>query len=266
MEGLPLFTSAIFLRWWRTELPTATLKGCVAVTWVASLVADVVARSAVQEADYCFAVVEEASGRFAELEVRPYDDRTKQQFQSVWQRLCVALQGHHKICTRAAPAWTTWKPWDWCEERKPGYEGRIKYAAWCGDMLAGFLNVWADFPSAHQAGKVVLYLEHIAAAPGNQTTELWNRRYKAVGAALFAYAVLMSHQKGFDGRLGLHVAEAEALGFYHHISKKCGEPLFYPDKTDVAGPTPRGASEKGKTYLETTEAGALRWLQEYRRE
>ena len=222
--------------------------------------------SAIREADYCFVIFEEVSGRSVELDVHAYDDGARQHFQSVWQRLYAGLQGHHKICDRPAPGWTTWKPWDWGEERKPGYEGRIKYAAWCGDVPVVFLNVWADFPSAHQPGKSVLYLEHLAAAPGNQSTELWNRRFKAVGAALFAYALLISHQRDFDGRLGLHVADADALDFYRHIHGKCEGPLFYAERTDVEGPTPRRAYDIPKTYLETTEAGATRWLEESRRE
>jgi hypothetical protein len=221
--------------------------------------------SSVQESDYCF-VVEDAGGAAFRLEVRPYDDEAKQHFQSVWKRLFAALQGHHKFCSRPAPAWTDWKPWDWCEERKPGYEGRIKFVGWCGDIPVGFLNVWADFPSVHQAGKKLLYLEHIAASPGNQTTELWNRRFKAVGAALFAYAILLSHLRGFEGRVGLHVADSEAEGFYRRLHEKCENTLFYPDRSGVAGPTPRGEHDKAKTYLESSEPGARSWLEEYRRE
>jgi hypothetical protein len=139
-----------------------------------------------QAADFCFAVIEEATRRSVELEVRESNDGAKRHFQSVWQRLYVAVQEHHKICGRSAPEWSSWKPWDWCQEKKPGYEGRIKFTAWCGDAPAGFLNVWAGFPSAHESDQQVMYIEHIAAAPGNQTTELWGRRFKSVGAALFA--------------------------------------------------------------------------------
>jgi hypothetical protein len=222
--------------------------------------------SPLQEANYCFVAVEEATGRSVELAVQAYDDGAKEHFQSVWKRLYGALERHHKNCNRPAPAWTGWKPWDWCEESKPGYEGRIKNVAWSGDVPVGFLNLWTDFPSVHQPGKTVLYLEHIAAAPGNNRTELWHRRFRAVGGALFAYTVLLSQQRGFDGRIGLHVADADALGFYRRLHAKVGDALFYPDQTGVRGPTPRGAHETGKTYLETTEAGAARWLEEYRRE
>ena len=135
--------------------------------------------SSVQESDYCF-VIEDAKGKNFRLDVRPYDDDGKKHFQSVWKRLFAALQDHHKFCGRPAAAWTAWKPWDWCEEKKLGYEGRLKYVGWCGNLPVGFLNVWADFPSVHQAGKKVLYVEHIAASPGNQNTELWNRRFQAV--------------------------------------------------------------------------------------
>jgi hypothetical protein len=109
-------------------------------------------------------------------------------------------------------------------------------------------------------------LEHIAAAPGNQTTELWNRRFKAVGAALFAYAVLLSNLLGFEGRVGLHVADSEAGGFYQRLHEKCDNLLFFSQKTGVAGPTRRGEHDKAKMYLETMETGASRWLEEYRRE
>lgn len=222
--------------------------------------------SGVNSADYCFAVIEEASDRSVELEIRRYDDVAKQHFQSVWQRLYTALQNHSKICNRAVPGWALWKPWEWGEQRKTGYEPRNKLAGWCGDIPVGFLNVWADVPSTHQPDKKLLYIEHLAAAPGNLVTELWHRRFKALGGALFAYAVLLSDQLGFEGRLGLHVADESALAFYRYINLRCENSLLCPERTDVKGPTPRGEHDIGKTYLETTEIGAKRWLGEYRLE
>jgi hypothetical protein len=219
-----------------------------------------------KETDYCFVVLEEATQRQVEIDVREYDAKAQKHFQSVWQRLYSGLQGHHKICERDAPAWVSWKPWDWCQENKPGYEGRIKYTAWCGDIPVGFLNVWVDVPGSHAAGKNLLFLEHIASAPGNQTTEIWSRRFKAVGAALFAHVVLLSYLRGFEGRIGLHVADEEAKGFYRRLNEKCGNNLFQPAQTGIAGPTPRGEYDRSKTYLETTEAGAKVWLENYRRE
>jgi hypothetical protein len=76
----------------------------------------------------------------------------------------------------------------------------------------------------------------------------------------------LSHQQGFEGRLGLHVADVAALRFYRWLHDDCCRgALLNPERTGVNGPTPRGAHEAGKTYLETTEAGATGWLQEYRR-
>ncbi len=53
-----------------------------------------------------------------------------------------------------------------------GYEARQKVVAWCGANLVGFLNLWAGFPASHSPGKHVLYVEHLAAAPGNLESAL----------------------------------------------------------------------------------------------
>jgi hypothetical protein len=62
-------------------------------------------------------------------------------------------------------------------------------------------------------------VKHLAAAPGNLLTQLWVGRFRRVGGALFAYAALLSYRQGLEDRLGLHVADASALGFY-------GVPLY----------------------------------------
>jgi hypothetical protein len=85
--------------------------------------------------------------------------------------------------------------------------------AWCGNVMVGILNVWANFPSVHEPGAKTLYIEHLGAAPGNIDTKLWNRRFFGIGTALLGYAVKMSQDQGFEGRLTLHASDAEALGF-----------------------------------------------------
>jgi hypothetical protein len=147
--------------------------------------------NAVQESDYSF-VVEDPQRNAVLLEVRPHDERAKQYYLGVWQKLCQALQKRHQLAGTAAPEWTTWKPGEWCDQRR-GNEKRQQFVAWCGDDLAGFLNLWPDHLSAFQTDKRVLYVEHLAAAPGNITTQLWVRRFGRVGETLFAYAVLVSH-------------------------------------------------------------------------
>jgi len=211
-------------------------------------------------------VAEAPEGNAVLIEFRPHDDAAKQQYLGVWQKMAQAVQKHHQLAgSPPVPEWTAWKPGEWCDQQR-GYENRQKVVAWHGNHLVGFLNVWPDCASIHQPGKRVLYVEHLAAAPGNLSTELWVRRFRRVGGVLFAYTVLLSHRQGFEGRLGLHVADAQALGFYRRLSNEhCQGTLFHPEHTGIPGPTPRGAHETGKTYLETTEAGATRWLEEYRR-
>lgn len=218
--------------------------------------------TALRAEDYCF-VVKEPDDRSVLVEVRLHDEAAKKQFLGVWQKLGQAVQKQGDLGGPPAPGWAAWKPGEWGEQQR-GYEGRQKWVAWCGNNLVGILNVWPGFGSFHEPGKSVLYLEHLAAAPGNLTTDLWVRRFRRVGETLFAYAVLLSHLAGLDGRLGLHVADRDAMGFYHRLHQKCGNRLFHPEQTGVGGPTPRGAAEAGKAYLETTAAGATLWLEGYR--
>ena len=181
----------------------------------------------------------------------------------VWQRLHGAMENHHKACGRPAPGWTTWKPWDWCAENKHVYEQRIKYVAWAGDVPAGFLNVWDDVGSVYSVGKRLLYIEHVAAAPGNVATEIWGKRFEAVGSALFAFTALLSCQRGHEGRIGLHAADESALEFYRRLDAKCAGRMLYSEGKGIAGPTPRGELDRDKTYLETREEGARGWLENY---
>jgi hypothetical protein len=216
----------------------------------------------VAETKYQF-VVENSAGQAVGIDFREHDDAAKQQYVGVWHKLAQAVQKHHQLTRSAVPGWTTWKPGEWCDQQR-GYEQRQKVVAWCGANLVGFLNVWPGFGAIHSPGKSVLYVEHMGAAPGNLTTELWLPRFQRVGGALLAYAIWLSGQRGYDGRLGLHVADEQALGFYQHVNKTyCGGALFHPERTGVPGPTPRGKHDEAKAYLETTELGAAQWLKEY---
>jgi hypothetical protein len=218
----------------------------------------------IKEADYCF-VVENRKGESVLVEFHDHEETARQQYAKVWQKLSQAVQNHHSLAGGPpAPEWTAWKPGDWCNQQQ-GYENRLKLVAWCGSHLIGFLHLWPDFESIHQMGKRVLYLEHMGAAPGNMNTELWEQRYSGVGSALFAYSVLLSHLRGFEGRLGLHAANDSALGFYSRLHAECGNALFYSQQSGVSGPTPHSAGDLSKPYLETREDGATHWLEEYRR-
>jgi hypothetical protein len=213
---------------------------------------------------YCF-VVEDAQGDPFELEILPTDERAKQHFQSIWQRLAMALEGVQKIEKIDLPGWASWQPWKWCVDKRSAYLPRQQFVAWCGPNQIGILNLWPDFDSVHDSGKMTLYIEHVGASPGNLDTSLWNRLYRGIGTALMAYAVKESEDQGFDGRLTLHASDDEALAFYRNLDKKVGGNLFFPERTGVVGPTPHGVNgDAGRTFLETTPTGAKILLGVYR--
>ena len=116
-------------------------------------------------AEYCF-VVEDAKGASFELDIMPSDHRAKQHFQSVWQRLSMAVEGMNKIETLVVPGWVAWQPWKWCDDKRVAYQPRQKFVAWCGSNQVGILNVWAGYESVHEPGKKTLYVEHVGAARG----------------------------------------------------------------------------------------------------
>jgi len=212
---------------------------------------------------YCFVVEEKRSGESFVLDIRPKDDTMREHFVKVWQKLGSAFNAQCQLGRTASPGWVNWKPGEWCEQKKD-CEDRLQYGAWCGDNLVGFLNVRPHFLSPHATGEL-LYVEHLAAAPGNIDTSLWSKRFQYTGQALLAYAVLLSKNNGYSGRFGLHVADAAALEWYRHLNKtKCGGSLFFPERSGVNGPGQHGDRDAEKTFLEATEPGAAAWLETYR--
>ena len=101
--------------------------------------------------EYCF-VVEDLDDQAFEIEILPSDDRAREHFQSVWQRLSMAAEWFYKKEYPPAPEWVTWKPWKWCDDKREAYEPRQKFVAWCGASLVGILNVWPQFPSVMDIG------------------------------------------------------------------------------------------------------------------
>jgi hypothetical protein len=223
--------------------------------------------STTPQPEYGFTAVDSHEQK-VEIEFRPYDPAAGDYLEQVWQRMSQAVQSYHGLFPGVpAPGWANWRPWQWCERRR-GYENCQKHIGWCGDHLVGFLNIWPNCPSAVQEGKAVLYVEHLAASPGDIDTELWVRRYEGIGYALVVYAVFQSRQQGFQGRVGLHAADEGALGFYRYLSEKhCQGKLWHPERTGVLGPTPYASPERegAKAYLESSEEDALAWLERHRR-
>lgn len=221
--------------------------------------------TAIREADYDFAA-SYGHDEWVTLEFRTHDEAARSQFADVWLKLYTAIRNQYKLANSGPPPdWSKWSPHDWCQQ-KTGYENRQKYAAWAGNRLAGFLNLWAGFPSQFDAGAQVLYVEHMAAAPGNLDSHIWARRLGHVGKALMAFVAFQSIAQGFDGRFGLHVDGGGALDWYRKVDSEMNGTLFHPDGNEVLGPTPHGAADKNRVYLEATAVGAREWLEAYRRE
>lgn len=121
---------------------------------------------------YEFLVEDDSTNEVYCLDFATVDDKAKKWLSGVWQRMAMSLDKAYKIAGGQAPPWVEWKVWEWCESKKPGYEPRTMHVAWCGDQIAGFLNVWPGFPSQFESGKSGLYIEHLGTAPGNQRTDI----------------------------------------------------------------------------------------------
>jgi hypothetical protein len=161
-----------------------------------------------------------------------------------------------------APGWVKWSVDKWAEDQK--LTGRQKFLAWSGQELVGLLNLWAAQPSAADPARRLVYVEHMAAAPGHIDTPLWKRRFSGVGLALLAYAVLQSQRQGCDGRIGLHAADDAALGYYLDINRRFGDRLFLPQRDGVPG-MPRPDDARRKPYLETMDDGPSMLLERFKR-
>ena len=225
---------------------------------------NVVATEDTEDTNFTFAVLDERQRDFP-ITFSPADPRAKECFQSVWKRMVGAVESNHKASGSPPPDWARWSPWDWCLSSKPEVASREMVIGWSGDRMVGFLSLWSGFESQITAGVKTLYVEHLAAFPGDIETAIWGRLYRGVGMNLLGYAILQSVGKGFDGRLSLHASNSDALGFYRAVEHKLNAPLFHPERTGILGPTPQAArGDSAKTYLETTESGARAWLEGYR--
>src|SRR5262249_25396075 len=118
--------------------------------------------------------------RFVVLDIRPYDEQAHQAISGIWTRMQAAVESYHKNAAESmpVPTWAIWSVQKWCESKHPP---RQKFIAWDGDVIAGFVTLRPDFVSPHMGARRVLYLEHLATAPGNTRTEIWCRRLKHVG-------------------------------------------------------------------------------------
>jgi hypothetical protein len=199
----------------------------------------------------------------AKLEIKPFDANADRYLREVWGKMQLAAEKFHAANGETIPGWAEWKVHDWATKTK-GCEDRQKFMAWHGATVAGFINLRPAFPSQKVTGKGMVYVEHMAASPGNQRTKIWCRYLKHVGEALLAYAVFESKRQGFDGLIGLHAADEEARKYYTALNAGRSNLLFHPEMKDVPGVLPHGESAKNKSYFESTLEGANQLLEDYR--
>jgi hypothetical protein len=196
------------------------------------------------------------------LRISAMDEGAHTQLKGVWSKMYTALRNYHE-CKGSVevPSWTSWNLSDWYQSKK--VTDRLKFAAWIGDVLVGFLNVRAGYPCHSEPGKCLLYIEHIATAPGNILQDIWGRRFKSVGTALVAYSILQSIERGYEGRIGLHAADDAAADYYVRLSDK--HRILLPPKTEIPG-TPEDRQARLHPYFESDPVRARLFLEGYRDE
>jgi hypothetical protein len=116
----------------------------------------------------------------AKLDIRPFADDADKFLREIWGKMQMAAEKFHAANKEAIPGWATWKVHEWATKTK-GCEDRQKYMAWHGSTIAGFINLRPGFPSQKTVGKEIIYVEHMAAAPGNQRTKILCRYLMLVG-------------------------------------------------------------------------------------
>ena len=198
--------------------------------------------------------------RYVSLAILPVDDIASRYFQTVWHKLATAVISFHDHCgDNACPKWTTWQVGKWSKESVTPI--RSRFAAWHGDLLAGFVNLRSEFQSSFTKGTPITYLEHLAASPGCLTTRIWNRSLVRVGQALLAFAIYQSIENGHRGAIGLHAADETSEDWYEKLNTKYGGRLFHKCRIGVNGFYERSLQ---RPYYEATVDGAIELLESYR--
>jgi hypothetical protein len=83
-----------------------------------------------------------------------------------------------------------------------------------------------------QAGKTCLYVDLVATAPWNIKGVLSIPRYSQIGDSLLGRAVMVSHNMGLKGRIGLHSLPG-AVPWYQKMGMVSLGPDSDPDKQDL---------------------------------
>jgi hypothetical protein len=108
--------------------------------------------------------------------------------------------------------------WNWVNKylklSTPNYE---RYALECENITQGLMLLELDcHRSRSDLGKNLVYIDYLATAPWNRPSIQKPPIYKAVGTALFTFAIKRSFDLEYKGRLGLHALPL-AEGFYKKL-------------------------------------------------
>lgn len=142
---------------------------------------------------------------------------------STWKPVMEEAQRHMDAAGIPAHKRPQHGHWDW--KKKHAKLGRFLLFQFLGVECNGEMqglcllqtaNVFCRIPS--QAGKGLVYIMFLEAAPWNSDRVVGEPRYRLVGSVLVMETIRISLSLGFNGRIGLH-ALPQAEGFY---SKACG--------------------------------------------
>lgn len=206
-------------------------------------------------------ILDLSSGAFVEAGL--FDEVTLEHFvetQRDWRPMVV--EATKSMIRRGVDPMLQPRHWHWNWENKvPQLEqfGLTFYGIEYAGQLQGLMKVDLAKHAARvttQAGEGLAYIDYLEVAPWNLreiTSELGqNQRFGVVGMNLYAAAVKLSLEAGFDGRVGLHsLPHPKTEQFYQ--------------KTCRMMPLQRDPAKENLLYLETTPELADIFLTEAKR-
>jgi hypothetical protein len=206
-------------------------------------------------------ILDLSSGAFVDAEL--FDEVTLDHFietQRDWRPM--VIEATRSMIKRGIDPKQQPRHWHWNWENKvPQLQqfGLSFYGIECAGQLQGLMKIDLAKYAARittQAGEGLAYIDYLEVAPWNLreiTSELGQKqRFGVVGVNLYAAAVLLSQQAGFEGRVGLHsLPHPKTEQFYQ--------------KTCRMMPLERDPKKEDLLYFETTPEIAELFLTEAKR-
>lgn len=168
-------------------------------------------------------ILEHASGKAVEaLLVTPLTEKQIEDWRSLWRPRQAELLKRLEESGIPTHEWPQHRHWSW-EQKQKQLEGLLAYRGFAveyEDVTQGmmFVNLTRSCRLNSQTGKPLVYLEFLEVAPWNRPQFGEAPRFQGVGSLLVATAINLSHDEGFQGRVGLHSLR-QSDAFYRD---KCG--------------------------------------------